>query len=144
MAETGSAPDRRRAVGHILVVEDEAGFQTLLSEALSRAGHQVTAAYTGLEGLDLIRQQAFDLLLIDNRLPGLSGLALLQQLRAMGQSVPVIIMTAYADVPIVVEAMRLQAVDFLVKPFHLETLLPRVERYLRAAASARAAHPLGG
>jgi len=122
-------------MGRILVLEDEAGFQTLLADILGEAGHQVTSALSGAEALALVQNQPFDLLLIDNRLPGLSGLEFLERFRAAGQQTPVIIMTAYAEVPVVVEAMHLGAVDFLVKPFGIETILPLVERCLRPRAA---------
>jgi len=102
---------------------------------LGEAGHQVTSALSGAEALALVQNQPFDLLLIDNRLPGLSGLEFLERFRAAGQQTPVIIMTAYAEVPVVVEAMHLGAVDFLVKPFGIETILPLVERCLRPRAA---------
>ena len=125
-------------MGHILVLEDEAGFQTLLTDILGEAGHQVTSALSGAEALALVQNQPFDLLLIDNRLPGLSGLEFLERFRAAGKQTPVIIMTAYAEVPVVVEAMHLGAVDFLVKPFGIETILPLVERCLRPRPAPQA------
>lgn len=120
-------------MSQILVLEDELGFQALLSEVLGGAGHSVTQAQSAVEALNLARTQAFDLLLIDNRMPGLSGLEFLKLFRADGHEAPVIVMTAYAEVPVVVEAMRLGVVDFLVKPFSIDDLLPLVERSLRAA-----------
>jgi len=125
-------------MAHILVLEDEEGFQHLLREILTEARHQATPARSGAEALDLIRQQRFDLFLIDNRMPGITGLEFLKQLRASGDQTPAIIMTAYAEVPVVVEAMRQGAFDFLVKPFRIEALLPLVERGLQQAASPSA------
>jgi DNA-binding NtrC family response regulator len=117
-----------------LVLEDELGFQTLLTEVLGGAGHEVVSAQSGAAALKLAAEQPFDLLLVDNRMPGISGLEFLKRFRAIDAHAPVIIMTAYADVPVVVEAMRLGVIDFLVKPFGLDSLLPLVERSLRAAA----------
>ena len=127
----------------ILVLEDEAGFQTLLAEVFGTAGHQVELAPSAAEAWPLIQQQEFDMLLLDYRLPGISGLEFLKQLRAAGQETPVVIMTAYADVAVVVEAMRLGAVDFLVKPFQIEALLPLVDRCLQVKAP-RTASPQPG
>jgi two-component system response regulator AtoC len=118
-------------VSAILILEDEEGFQTLLTEILSHAGYQVTSARSGAEALEIVQRQAFDLLLLDNRLPGITGLEFLKQFREAGYHTPVIIMTAYADAPLVVQAMRLGAVDFLVKPFRIETVLPLIERCLQ-------------
>jgi DNA-binding NtrC family response regulator len=122
----------------VLVLEDEAGFQALLSEVLGGAGHEVLCAESGAEAMKLMATNTFDLLLLDFRLPGETGLDFLEHFRMAGQQAPVIIMTAFAEVPVVVEAMRLGAVDFLVKPFSLDTLLPLVERCLRNAPTANA------
>lgn len=121
-------------MSQLLLVEDEDGFQTLLADALGHAGHTVVAARTGDEGLRRAAERPFDLLLVDNRMPGLSGLEFLERFRAAGGQAPVIMMSAFADVQLVVNAMRLNVADFLVKPFGLETLLPLVERCLGAAA----------
>ena len=121
-------------MSRVLVLEDELGFQTLLTEVLGGAGHEVVSAQSGAVALDLAAEHPFDLLLVDNRMPGISGLEFLKRFRAIDSHAPVIIMTAYADVPVVVEAMRLGVIDFLVKPFSLDSLLPLVDRSLRAAA----------
>lgn len=123
-------------MSHLLILEDEDGFQSLLAEVLGEAGHTVVAAGSGLEGLRHVAEQPFDLLLIDNHMPGLSGLEFLERFRAAGHDAPVIMMTAFAELPVVVDAMRLSAVDFLIKPFGLEALLPLVERSLANAATA--------
>jgi DNA-binding NtrC family response regulator len=124
-------------VSNILILEDEAGFQALLAEVLGSAGHRVTAAATGPAALALASEEDFDLLLVDQRVPGFSGLEFLKHYRSHHPHTPVIMMTAYAEVPVVVESMRLGAVDFLVKPFSLEVVLPLVERCLERAADAR-------
>lgn len=120
-------------MSRILILEDEAGFQTLMTEILTQAGHQVVSTAAGQDALGLIGAQPVDLIFIDNRMPGMTGLEFLQNLRQMGHETPVIMMTAYADVPVVVQAMRLGAVDFLVKPFRIEAVLPLVERHLQTA-----------
>jgi DNA-binding NtrC family response regulator len=125
-------------MSRVLVVEDELGFQDLLAEVLGGAGHTVAAAQTAAEALDRLRTDSFDLVLVDHRLPGDTGLDFLRVLRAQDPALPAIIMTAYAEVNVVVEAMRLGAVDFLVKPFPIAALLPLVERCLRPADPAGA------
>ena len=122
-----------RGMSQLLILEDEDGFQRLLSEVLGQAGHTVAAARSAAEALRCVAEQSLDLLLVDNHLPGPSGLEFLDRFRAAGHQAPVIMMTAHADVPVVVGAMRLGAVDFLIKPFGLEALLPLVERCLATA-----------
>ncbi|MCL5999690.1 MAG: response regulator [Chloroflexi bacterium] len=114
----------------ILVLEDEPGFQLLLTEILTQAGYKVTTASSGDAALEVIRREQLDLLMIDNRMPGMSGMDFLRLIRAADNWAPVIVMTAYADVPVVVESMRLGALDFLVKPFQIESVIPLVERCL--------------
>ena len=121
-------------MSRLLVLEDEAGFQNLLRDVLAGAGHDVVSAQTGLEALGLAADSPFDLLLVDNRMPGITGLEFVKRFREMDPRAPVIMMTAYADVEVVVAAMRLGVNDFLVKPFDLRTLLPMMERLLRSAA----------
>jgi DNA-binding NtrC family response regulator len=115
----------------ILVVEDEPGFQLLLAEALGGAGYEVVPAETCEAGLRLAVERAFDLVLIDYRMPGMSGIDFLRQYRVNQPHTPAVVMTGFAEVPVVVEAMRLGALDFLVKPISIRTLVPVVERWLR-------------
>ena len=123
-------------MSHLLILEDEDGFQSLLADVLGAAGHTVVAAHTGDEGLDRVAEQPFDLLLVDNHMPGLTGVEFLQRFPAAGHLAPVIVMTAFPDLPVVVDAMRLSAVDFLIKPFNLDAVLPLVETCLSRAAPA--------
>ena len=126
-------------MSRILVLEDDNGFRAVLSEVLTDAGHQAVLAQSGAEAIEQVKSQPFDLLLIDNRMPGISGFEFLQWVRTAGYQTPVIIMTAYADVPAVVSSMRLGAMDFLTKPFSpIHSLLPVVERCLTASPRASA------
>jgi len=126
-------------MSRILVLEDDNGFRAVLSEVLTDAGYQAVLAQSGAEAIEQVKSQPFDLLLIDNRMPGISGFEFLQWVRTAGYQTPVIIMTAYADVPAVVSSMRLGAMDFLTKPFSpIHSLLPVVERCLAVSPRASA------
>jgi DNA-binding NtrC family response regulator len=126
-------------MSRILVLEDDDGFRAVLSEVLTDAGYQAVLAQSGAEAIEQVKSQPFDLLLIDNRMPGISGFEFLQWARTAGYQTPVIIMTAYADVPAVVSSMRLGAMDFLTKPFSpIHSLLPVVERCLKVYPRASA------
>jgi two-component system response regulator AtoC len=119
---------------HILILDDEPGFQKLLSEILTQAGYHVKCAGSAAEALKLTAAQKMDLLFIDNRMPGMSGLEFLRLLRSTNDWTPAIIMTAYADMPVVVDSIRLGACDFLIKPFQIDTVIPAVEQCLASTA----------
>ncbi|MFO7653912.1 MAG: sigma-54 dependent transcriptional regulator [Candidatus Krumholzibacteriia bacterium] len=117
----------------ILVVDDEATIRMSLVEALGAEGYEVVAAESGEEALARAHGEAFDLLVTDLRLPGVSGLDILKALRNQGKTTPVIMMTAYGDVDTAVAAMRFGAYDFIPKPFKLGTMKKQVRAALRAA-----------
>lgn len=116
---------------HILIVDDEIGFQSLLTEVLTGARFKTASALSGAEALRLSQLYPFDLLLVDNRMPQMSGVEFLRQFRTFNPDTPVAMMTAFADVAVVVDAMRLGVTEFLVKPFDIEEIVPLVRRCLR-------------
>ncbi len=119
----------------ILVVDDEATIRLSLAEALAADGYKVDAAQTGEEALALCHAAGYDLVVSDLKLPGVSGLELLQALRHQGGETPFIMMTAYGDVDTAVSAMRAGAYDFIQKPFKLTAIKQQVRAALRATES---------
>src|SRR5690349_203556 len=112
----------------VLVIEDEEKHRRVIGLQLSSEGYGVKAVGTAEEGL---KQAAdVDLVLTDLKLPGMDGLALLEQLQAQNAYLPVIVMSAFGTVEIAVEAMKKGAVDFLPKPFSLDHLTVVVEKAL--------------
>src|SRR5580704_13468370 len=112
----------------VLVIEDEEKYRRVIGLQLSSEGYGVKAVGTAEEGL---KQAAdVDLVLTDLKLPGMDGLALLEQLHAQNAHLPVIVMSAFGTVEIAVEAMKKGAVDFLPKPFSLDHLTVVVEKAL--------------
>jgi len=107
---------------NILVVDDEEEMRIALKEALHRAGYQVTLAGDGEEGYRLFNQKSAELVIADMKMPKMSGLELLQQVRKKSGSVPFVIITAYGSVDDAVEAMKVGATDYLLKPFSADTL----------------------
>src|SRR5579862_7910351 len=112
----------------ILVVEDEEKLRRVVELQLKTAGFEVEQAGTAEEALKLADRA--DVIITDLRLPGLSGLEMLQQLRGQDLRTPVIVMTAFGSIETAVEAMKAGAVDFLPKPFSLDHLMTVVNKAL--------------
>lgn len=124
----------------ILIVDDEATIRASLVESLTREGYDITSAESGEEALAKTHGQKFDLVITDLKLPGVSGIEILQALRNQGNSTPVIMMTAYGDVDTAVSAMRLGAYDFIPKPFKLGAMKKQVRAALKATGVPEAVH----
>jgi DNA-binding NtrC family response regulator len=112
----------------ILVVEDDDGHRQTLARHLGRSGWEVSAAESGERALGMFAAVSPHLVLTDIRMPGMSGLELLQRLRERHVAAPVIVMTAYGDMQVAIDAMKLGAYDYLVKPLDLDRLDQVVER----------------
>jgi CheY-like chemotaxis protein len=120
-----------KSQARILVVDDEKTLRDILSRALERRGHRCTEAANGEEALELVSKQAFDLVMTDLKMPKVDGLALIEWLRESRPTVPIIIMTGYADLDSARKALRLRVSDYLVKPFEsLAEVQAAVERAL--------------
>ena len=117
-------------MSRILICDDEIKLSRMLVTALRSAGHQANAAATGQEALRMLGEDEYDVLVTDLRLPDLSGLDVLQEVRARHPRVDVIMITAYATTENAVEALRRGAHDYLIKPFSLDELRLRVDRLL--------------
>ncbi len=127
-----SSEGRRSPPGaRLLVVDDEATQRRMLSSILSRAGYNLATAGNGEEAIEELSAARFDLLLTDQRMPGIDGLALLERARSLQPDLPVILMTAYGSVSSAVEAMKRGASDYLTKPFGADELLLVLEKVLR-------------
>jgi two-component system response regulator AtoC len=121
----------------ILVVDNEAKMRRILGLSLKSLGHDVLEAGDGMEALAVIEKQSVDLVLTDLRMPRMDGIALLEALRERNQDVPVIVMTAYATIETAVAAMKLGAVDYIIRPFEMETVEMAVTRALAMQAVQR-------
>jgi two-component system, OmpR family, response regulator len=111
----------------ILVVEDDAMVGQYVERGLQDAGYQAELVGDGAEGLRLASIGPYDLVVLDLRLPAMSGVEVLRALRARGSSIPVLVLTAQDTVEFKVQALRSGADDYVTKPFSLEELLARVE-----------------
>lgn len=118
----------------ILLVEDEAPLRETLAARLKRDGFAVDTAADGEEGAYLGREVPFDVAIIDLGLPKMSGMDLIRQLREDGHSYPILILTARSSWQDKVQGLKNGADDYLVKPFHVEELLARLNALVRRAA----------
>ena len=120
-------------MARILVIDDDQAVRDSMARMLRGAGFTVETVATGEDGVAAAKGNVFDVILSDMRMPGISGLVVLQRLRALRVDSAFIIMTGFGTVDTAVEAMKLGAVDFVQKPFFRDELLMRV----RAAADRR-------
>ncbi|AVM23527.1 response regulator transcription factor [Bacillus pumilus] len=117
--------------GKILVVEDEKKIARVLSLELEYEGYEVTVKETGMDGLQALEDESFDLVLLDVMLPELSGLEVLRRVRKTNTATPIILITARGSVPDKVSGLDLGANDYITKPFDIEELLARIRAQLR-------------
>jgi two-component system NtrC family response regulator len=113
---------------HILAVDDEPVQRELISGFLRKQGFEVIAADSGERALELFRQDAFDLVLTDQRMANMSGLELLQAVHTINPETPVILITAFGTIEAAVDALKQGATDYLIKPLNLDELLHRIRQ----------------
>ena len=106
----------------VLVVDDEQDIRETLKDILEKEGYSVEMAGSGTEAISKIDSIKPDLILMDVRMPGMNGVDLLKKLREINEDVPVAMITAYEDVALAEEALKLGAYDYIKKPFDLDYL----------------------
>ena len=114
----------------ILLVDDEADMLSTCGAALSHEGWRVFPEQRGDAALERVKEESFDLLVADIRMPGLTGLELLKAAKSSDPSLPVIMITAFPEFDSALEALRAGAMDFVLKPFHPADLVSRIRRAL--------------
>lgn len=115
----------------VLVIEDEVKVASFISEGLQEEGYIVEVAHDGKSGIDLIRENRFDIILLDLMIPEVDGLEVLRNARAWGINTPVLIITAKSSKEDVVKGLDTGSDDYLTKPFSFEELLARIRALLR-------------
>ena len=128
--------------GTILVADDEALARHSVAEVLQEEGYRVYEAADGTAALKLLDEVEVDLILSDLKMPGADGLAVLKKVREVSPQTLVMLMTAYASVETVVDALRLGAQDYLLKPLLLDDVLHKVRRLLEHRQQACGARSL--
>jgi DNA-binding response OmpR family regulator len=116
---------------HILLVEDEIKLAKFIELELTSEGYRLSVAHDGIGGLTMARELNPDLVVLDWMLPGLSGLEVCRRLRATGNTLPIVLLTAKDEVGDRVAGLDAGADDYVVKPFSIEELLARIRAHLR-------------
>jgi DNA-binding NtrC family response regulator len=114
--------------GRLLIVDDELELTNALSDTLAAKSYETTGATSGPEGLKALEKQDFDLLLCDLMIPGMDGIQVLRKAMEIDPTLVGIIMTGQGTIPSAVEAMKVGAFDYVLKPFDLKMMLPVLER----------------
>ncbi|MDH3591301.1 MAG: response regulator [Planctomycetota bacterium] len=115
---------------HILTVDDEPMIREILRETLENEGHQVSEAENGKVACELIDSGEFDLILTDVKMPVMDGFTLMKNLGDLTDQIPVIVITSFGDIDVAVDAIRLGAYDYVVKPFNISQVTLSVRRAL--------------
>jgi two-component system, LuxR family, response regulator FixJ len=129
--------DERLSTAIVYVVDDDDSMRRALSLLLDTVGHKVAAFASPREFLDKFKADTAGCLVLDIRMPGMSGLELQQHLNKMGSMLPVIFITGHGDVPMAVQAMKGGAFEFVQKPFRDQDLLDRINHALQQDAQNR-------
>ncbi|HIJ81576.1 MAG TPA: sigma-54-dependent Fis family transcriptional regulator [Desulfuromonadales bacterium] len=119
-------------LNRILVADDEESMRWVLSKALKRKGFTVDLAPDGRQALELIKDNCYDLAILDIKMPGINGLDLLDKVRELKSDLLIVIMTAEASMKNAVEAMKRGAYDYITKPFDLDVIDAIIEKVTRA------------
>jgi two-component system, NtrC family, response regulator len=114
----------------ILIVDDEKNYRVVLEALLAPEGYEVLTAGSGREALKLVREADVDLIITDMKMPGMSGMELMEEAKRIEPDLPVIMMTAYGTIEMAVEAMKKQAFDYITKPFQNEELKLTIKKAL--------------
>lgn len=140
------------AIEKILIVDDEMLMRNFLAETLRRKGMDVVTAENGQRALSLLKELAFDMVITDMKMPDFTGIEILQKVKELSPNTIVIVITAFGTIENAVEAMRLGAFNYLLKPFSPDTIEAVIEKakehqslvaencYLRQQTSGRDAH----
>ena len=125
------------AKANILVVDDEESIRSLFKETLEELGHRVVVAKTGFEGLELVKQQDFDLVFLDLKMPGMVGDDFFGQLKAIKPRLPVTIITGYPDSGMMRRALAQGPFGVMNKPFGESDIITAVANFLHITQKGR-------
>lgn len=115
----------------ILIAEDEKEIANSLKKSIISVGHETAIAHDGEQALQLLSANQYDVLLLDWRMPKISGLDVCKRLRAAGNNIPIILITALSDISNKIEALNFGADDYITKPFSFEEVMARIRAVYR-------------
>lgn len=129
--------DSNNELAHVLVVDDEGAIRYSVSKTLQRVGYTVSEAASGEDALEAMKKDRYDVVLTDIRMPGLTGVELLKRIKEVAPDAIVILMTGYASLGTAVEALRLGAHDYLIKPSSSQDIRQSVARGVERARNLK-------
>ncbi len=119
-----------KKVKKILIVDDDAGHRMMLRATLLEHGYEIFEASDGSEAVDRVEISFFDLIMLDLKMKNMDGVEALKRIKKISPAIPVLIMTAYASVQTAVEALKLGAIDYLMKPLDIEKVIQAIDKVL--------------
>ena len=119
------------SVKKLLIVDDQQGIRLLLNEVFKREGYETFLAANGIEALDIAERIKPDGVLLDMKIPGMDGIEILKRLKSKMPEVPVVMMTAYGELDLIQEAMKLGAAHYFTKPFDIYEVRDAVNAMLQ-------------
>jgi excisionase family DNA binding protein len=120
-----------KAVANILVIDDDETVCSLFKDTLEDAGHKITTINDSSKGLELVKNQDYDLVFLDLKIPGIDGAELFRQIRATKPELPVTIITGYPDSDLMMNALAYGPLGIMNKPFSASEIITAANNYLR-------------
>lgn len=130
-------------MGKILIVDDDAQLRLSFEKILAAEGHNVLMSATGEGGLEIVKNDPPDIVVMDVRLPGMGGLEAFKAMHEVDPKLPVIIMTAFGTTDMAIEATKLGAFDYILKPFDIPEMLSNIDKGLSASKFMRSRVEIG-
>ncbi len=125
------------ALGKVLLVDDRVDFLKVLAERITTRGYEVAAVSSGTEALKAVGEEDFDAIVLDVVMPEMDGIETLRRLRALDPDLQIIVLTGHGTSQEVIQALALGALDFLVKPADIDSLLERINEAIAKKAESR-------
>jgi DNA-binding NarL/FixJ family response regulator len=117
-------------VKRVLIVDDEDDFRNIVKDILTDEGFKTAEASDGLDAIRIFGNNSFDAVLLDLRMPGMDGIQTLRELKKIDSRIPVIMLTAFGDIPTAVQAVKQGAYDFITKPPEFDKLITIIRRVI--------------